>query len=423
MSDAARPRLCVSVPVHEEPAVILDQIENYRAYLGADTQVVLHLSQAMGLDPAAVAPLLPEGVYVNPVSQPTQWGDIAHLHVSNLEFAYKNLDPFDYVLLQASNDLYVREGAPRRIAETQAGFIAPRVTPDSEWQQGPPALRDPQLAAMLAELGTDAIYGGQVEGSYYEAALFRAMLDVIGRHVDVTADREVYNREEVYFPTLATHLMDGKGGQNLIYVDVLSRGPAISPAVIYAVTDGTLAGVWTGGDNYGVKRVDRKINDLNRTLIRGMTRAVTGGRRLELPRTFQGKGFVALAFAVDVLAGPAIVAAWQHTFGPQDDATLAILLDEADSFAIPQLAQTLEAAGASGPDAADVVLVTARDGSFEEASLRWSTHVTIRPAGAPVPPLFDDRPVYPPERMDELRFLAAKRLVQPRPDVRAAPPP
>ena len=205
-------------------------------------------------------------------------------------------------------------------------------------------------------------------------------------------------------------------------MDVLSRGPAISPAVVYAVCDGTLAGVWTGGDNYGVKRVDRKINDLNRTLIRGMARAVAGGRRLELPRTFAGKGFVALAFAVDVLAGPAVVQAWQDTFGPQDDATLAVLLDEADSFAIPQIVQTLEAAGASGPGAADVVLVTARDGSFEEASLRWTAHVVIRPAGAQVPPLFDDRPVYPPERMDELRFLAAKRLGQPRPEVRMAPP-
>jgi hypothetical protein len=422
MSDvpAARPpRLCVSVPVHEEPAVILDQVENYRAYLGADTQVVLHLSQSMGLDPAAVQPLLPDGVYTNPVSHPTQWGDLAHLHVSNLEFAYKNLDPFDYVLLQASNDLYVRPGAPERIAETRAGFIAQHVTEKTTWVQGPPALRDRQLAAMLADVGTEEIWGGQVEGSYYAADLFREMLDVIGRHLDIRADREVYNREEILFPALATHLLDGAPkGHNLIYVDVLTRGPAISPAVVHAVLDGTLAGAWTGSDSYGVKRVARTINDLNRTLIRGMARTVAGGRRLEPPRTFSGRGFVALAFAVDVLARPGIVRAWQDAFGPDDDATLAILLDEADAFATPQLLQTLENEGTSGPDAADVVLVTARAGSFEEASLRWTTHAVIRPAGAEIPPLFDDRPVFPPDRVDELRFMVARRLGQPRPDVR-----
>lgn len=415
MSDAARPRLCVSIPVHEQPAVILDQVENLRAYLGTDTQVVLHLSQTMGLDPAAVQPLLPEGVHVNPVSQPTQWGDIAHLHVSNMEFAYKNLDPFDYVVLHASNDLYVRPGAPERIAETRAGFIVQQITEKTTWVQGPPALRDPQLAAMLADVGAQEIWGGQVEGSYYAADLFREMLDVILRHMDLDADREVYNREEMYFPALGHHLLDGPHGHNLVYVDTLTRGPVISPAVIYSVLDGTLAGAWTGSDNYAVKRVARKINDVNRVVIRGMARTVAGGRRLEPPRTFEGKGFVALAFAVDVLSTPGLVRAWHETFGPDDDVTLAVLLDEADAFATDQLVRTLESEGTSGPDAADVVLVTARDGSFEEASLRWTTHVVVRPAGTEIPPLFDDRPVFPPERMDELPFMAAATLGLPRP--------
>ena len=246
------------------------------------------------------------------------------------------------------------------------------------------------------------------------------MLDVILRHADPAAPgRETYNREELYFPSLAHHLMDGPRGQNLVYVDVLSRGPAIAPAVIYAVLDASLAGVWTGGDNYAVKRVDRKINDLNRLLIRGMARTAAAGARLEPPRTFAGKGFVALAFAVDVLADPSIVAAWQETFTADDDATLVVLLDEADRFAEPQVLEALGAGG--GAAGADVVLVIAAEGSFAEASLRWTTHAVVRPVGAAVPPLFDDRPIYPPQRMDEMRFLAARRLGLPRPAVRATP--
>jgi hypothetical protein len=418
MSDAPTrpPRLCVSIPVHEEPAVILDQVENLRAYLGAGTQVVLHLSQAMGLDPSAVQPLLPDGVHVNPVSQPTQWGDIAHLHVSNMEFAYERLEPFDYVLLEASNDLYVREGAPEHIAQHRAGFIAQHVTPELDWVQGPPALRDPQVAAMLADLGTDEIWGGQVEGSYYAADLFRAMLDVITRHH--APGGETYNREEILFPTAGRALLgDGRHGQNIVYADVLTRGPAITPATIYSVLDGTLAGAWTGGSNYAVKRVTRKINDLNRVVVRAMARAVTGGARLTLPRTFEGKGFAVLAFAVDVLADPGLAAAWHATFTAQDDATLVVLLDEADRFAEPQLLERLAAATGDGPGA-DVALVVAPAGSFAEASLRWTTHAVVRPLGTEIPPLFDDRPIFPPERMDELRFLGARVLGRPRPAVR-----
>jgi hypothetical protein len=322
-------------------------------------------------------------------------------------------------VLEASNDLYVRPGAPERIAETRAGFIAQHVTEQTTWVQGPPALRDRQLAAMLADVGAEEIWGGQVEGSYYAADLFREMLDVIGRHMDLSAEREVYNREEMYFPALGQHLLGGAPkGHNLVYVDTLTRGPAISPAVVYSVLDGTLAGAWTGSDNYGVKRVARRIDDLNRIVIRGMARTVAGGRRLEPPRTFAGKGFVVLAFAVDVLSAPGLIRAWHDTFGPGDDVSLAVLLDEADAFATEQLVQTLENEGTSGPDAADVVLVTAREGSFEEASLRWTTHAVVRPAGAAVPPLFDDRPAFAPERLDELRFIAATTLGRPRPENR-----
>jgi hypothetical protein len=361
-----------------------------------------------------VQPLLPEGVHVNPVSYATTWGDIAHLHLSNLAFAYDNLEPFDHVVLHASNDLYVRQGAPEHIARTRAGFARRLVRPDQAWAQAAPACRDPQLAAVLADLGVSEIYGGQVEGSFYEAGLFREMLDRIGRHFDGTGGGEVYNREEIYFPTLARHLMDGEPGGQVVFVDVLARGPEVSPAVIYGVLDGSLAGVWIGEDLYAVKRVPRVIDHPNRVLIRGMTRTVAGGRRLPVPRTFAGKAFVALAFAVDVLTDGSVVRAWHDAFGPDDDATLAILLDESDGFALPELVDALEAAGTTGPDAADVVLVTTREGSFEEASLRWTTDAVLRPEGAQAPPLYDDRPIYAPERAGELRFLMAKQTGQTR---------
>ncbi|MCW2994086.1 MAG: hypothetical protein JWQ18_1581 [Conexibacter sp.] len=403
------PRLCVSLPVHEQPAVVLDQVENLRSFLGAQTQVVLHLSASMALDPAQLAPLLPDGVHVNPRSHVTQWGDIAHLHLDNLRFAYDHLEPFDHVVLHASNDLYVRPGAPERVAATQAGYRLMPFAADTGWAQAGPAYRDPHLAAIVAGLGGDGqLYGGQVEGTFYAADLFAEMLERIARHY--TGPRpgdEVYNREEVYFHTLAEHLRTGERGAHLVYADVLTRGPAVSPGTIYALLDGTLAGGYVMDDPYAVKRVPRELHHPNRDLIRALSRA--NGPRLAPPRSFEAKSFVALALAADVLTDTTLIPAWHATFGAADDATLALLLLEDQEWTLPSLVDALDAGGTGAPDSADVVLVTARGGSFEEASLRYTAHAMLRPAGLLAPPLFDDLPVLSPDRASELPYLARAR--------------
>jgi hypothetical protein len=51
---------------------------------------------------------------------------------------------------------------------------------------------------------------------------------------------EHYMREEVYFPTLAAHLSPGTPAKPLIYIDAFCEGPAVSPAVIFGLIDGTL---------------------------------------------------------------------------------------------------------------------------------------------------------------------------------------
>jgi hypothetical protein len=411
-SDPPRaPRLCVSIPVHEQPAVILDEVENLRAFLGAETQIVLHLSASMELDPAEVQPLLPEGVYANPVSHRTAWGDIGYLHIENLRFAYAHLDPFDHVLLQASNDLYIRPGAPAVIAAHQAGYHARPVTAETAWAQAGPAHRDPRLAAMLADLGGGhGVVGAQVEGSYYAADLFAEVLERIGRHYQgPSPGDEAYAREEVYFSTVATPLLTGPRGEHLVYADGLTTGPDVSPAVIFAIFEGVLAGEWTEEDLYAVKRVPRELHHPHRDLIRGLTRAQRP-RRLAVPRTFEAKAFLTVALATDLVRDPSLVAAWHATFTDQDDASLVVALDPADEWLLPELVDALHAGGTGGPGAADVVLDTVAPGTFAEASLRANAHVVLRPAGEVAPPVLDDALLIRPEQAGELRYLYEARV-------------
>jgi hypothetical protein len=402
------PRICVSLPVHEQPAVIFDQVENLRSFLGPDTLVVLHLSRSMGVDPADVAPLLPDGVHVNPRSHETAWGDIAHLHFDNLRYAYDELDPFDYVVLNASNDLYVRRGAPDVIASAPAAFNRSVVHPDTPWAQAAPAHRDAMLDAILADLGDDhTIFGSQVEGTFYAAELCREMLERIERRFR-PREGEHYAREEVYFPTLAGHLCPDTPAKPLIYIADFCNGPAVSPAVIFGLIDGTFANAdYDTEALYGVKRVERRLHDANRQLIRTLSRSC--GRRLTLNPGFPAKRFITLALAADVLADPSLIRTWHATFDADDEATLALLLYEEQSWELPALIDFLQDGGTGAPGAADIALVTAKPDSFEEAALRWSTHALLRPADAPTPPLFDDLPIVGPANAGELVHLAARR--------------
>ena len=400
------PRICVSLPVHEQPAVILDQVENLRAFLPADTQIVLHLSQSLGADPAAVAPLLPDGVHVNPRSHPTQWGDIVHLHNDNVRFALDQLEPFDDVLLHASNDLYLRAGAERYVASAPAGATA-FVADDPAWPPAAAGRRDEMLLAILSDLGTDEIRGSRVEGSWYATELFREMLDRIERHLR-PGEGEHYVREEVYYPSVAARLSDGPFAAPLVYWDAELSRP-VAPATVWGLLDGS----FTDGDPsvdfdhvYAVKKVDRVLHDRTREVIRAVGRARGGRLRLRPP--FDARRFVVLAFAADVLADDGLLRAWTATFTGSDEVTLAIHISEAESDRVPEVVAAAERAGADSPDAPDATLVSTRPGSFDEAALRFGVQALYRPDGAQAPPLLDDVPLFGPGSVTGVRGLAER---------------
>lgn len=412
------PRLCVSIPVHEQPLVILDQLENFRAFLPADTQIVLHLSQALGVEPAAVGPLLPDGVYVNPRSHATAWGDIALLHNDNVRFAYDTLEPFDYVLLHASNDMYIRPGAEGYVPGAQAGVHDLPTSADMDWFHGPIAHRDPVLRAMLADAGGDRVLGGQVEGSFFAADLFRDMLEIMERRWAPGAG-EAYAREEIFYPTLAGALATGPLVNPLLFSDTPAARQNVTPALIAGLIDGTYAedpdrpDRGTGATRmydfdhlYAVKRVARVLHEPNRVFIRALTSAT--GRRLRIDPPFEARRFVGLALGTDVASDPSLIRAWLGVFGAGDDATLAIHVDPYDRALADAVVAAAAEAGSETPDAGDLTLVTGLAGSFDEAALRYAVDVLWRPDDAETPAWLNAIPLFGPASAGHLPFMAAR---------------
>lgn len=204
-------RAVISIPVHEQPKVILDQIDNIRRFF-PEADVVLHVS-ASYLEKNELDPLMGlPGVFINPTHLQTGWGNIFLTHVSNFEYIETLDQRYDYFVFHSSNDLYVRPGVAQYIQQYDAGFnLHYLMQKDTYWWPCERAWADPGLEACKERIGQTRIVATQVEGSFYKMEILRTVMRTIRECLDsgkVEADNGAYGtREEMFFSTLAECLV------------------------------------------------------------------------------------------------------------------------------------------------------------------------------------------------------------------------
>lgn len=198
--------MVISIPVHEKPDVIRNQIENFQKYI-TDMCIVLHISNGF-FEHYRIADIgLLGDVYINPTHLDTKWADIIHTHLSNFHYISEQLD-FDYFVLHASNDMYIRKGFTEYIKKYDAGFnIRKVIKKHSHWWPGDMAMEDKQLQEMMDDCGQTMIIASQVESSFYKREIMEKIVDMIEKHYDVEHKDGQYPREEIYFPTIASNLV------------------------------------------------------------------------------------------------------------------------------------------------------------------------------------------------------------------------
>ncbi len=202
-------RIVVSIPVHEKPDVIKDQILNLKKFM-ENPVIVLHVSNSFYelYDEKEFIDI--ENVYINPKHMDTKWADIIHTHISNFEYISSQVD-FDYFVLHSSNDLYIRKGIEKYMANYHAGFnIRKVVVKDSHWWPGIAAFRDEQLKMIMSECGQNMIIASQIEGSFYKKEIMCEIVKIIKENYNYLIEKENYTREEIYFSTIASSLLDWK---------------------------------------------------------------------------------------------------------------------------------------------------------------------------------------------------------------------
>lgn len=278
----------VSLTVHEKVPVVLDTLANFRRFF-PEAQIVVHASpewatKRLGLFPESLEPLEKlEGVHLNPTRLSVGWGNILHAHLSNFEHALRVVGDFDYFVLHASNDLYVRPGVSEYMTRFEAGVRTPTVEPN--WDMGIAAREDPSFRRLLAELGDPPVRSGQHEGAFFARELFRQIADLIARHYDVEASFQppLIAREEIWISTITAALAKGALGLPFVYSDAHQSNERVTPETINAIRCGDLSVEQTtvreepDGDRvyqvrdpahyYAVKRVARDLDDSLRRLI------------------------------------------------------------------------------------------------------------------------------------------------------------
>ncbi|MBE5827903.1 MAG: hypothetical protein E7305_00405 [Butyrivibrio sp.] len=217
-------RIVASIPVHEQPEVVLDQVNNFKKFV-PDVVIVIHASKEFGDEFERFYQLHKKNftdVYLNPANFYVDWGDgaLMDVHISNFIFM-SNIMDFDYYILHASNDMYVKHGIEDYISRYDAGFQRHIIKEQSQWWPGNKALKDGQLYYIMNEMGRDDIIASQVEGSFYKKEIFEKLVDTISKSEFLRDQGLKYTREEIVFPTIADTLVsEGKRGYPTTFSEV-----------------------------------------------------------------------------------------------------------------------------------------------------------------------------------------------------------
>jgi hypothetical protein len=238
-------KIAISLPIHENIAVVLDQIDNIR-YFVPNSIIVIHVSkQFTGWKGHETSDLERfDNVTVNPIRMGTSLGlgVQCDIHLSNFKHV-REIENIDYFNLHSSNELFVTHGMDAYVRDFDAGFFNNKVfeSESKGWAPGKCALMDRVLLDMMYEQGIGHMLVSQIEGSFYKSDVFERVFGVIrnaGGNVSginriignstlqriphfngvfqkaynrARPNRPLYPKEEVYFPTVASKFSNKVG--------------------------------------------------------------------------------------------------------------------------------------------------------------------------------------------------------------------
>lgn len=195
----------ISIPVHEKLDVIKNQTDNFKNFL-PEAKIVYHVSRKATFTIDEIQSYFTENnisnAIINPTQVDTRWGSIIQAHLQNIIFILERGDATK-VCFNSSNDMLVRHGLYSYLKDKDYVFHNRYVRKPSYWWVGNVACDDFRLNDWLAIHGGGRIVASQIEGSMYHIAFLEEFVgEVLNCHPVLQSDA-FYPREEILFSSFA----------------------------------------------------------------------------------------------------------------------------------------------------------------------------------------------------------------------------
>lgn len=191
----------ISIPVHENPDVIVDQMQNF-AHFFPQAMVVLHLSKNAVFSIDVLQKKLDEShisnVLINPIQVETKWGSIIQAHLENIRYIISQGNA-EKVIFHSSNDMLVQEGVFEYVKNKKNIFHQRYIKPHTLWWVGRRGLKD----NFVSNYFNHNLMASQVEGSMYEIQFLKKCLEKLDTNPEFFNSKQCYPREEIFFSSFA----------------------------------------------------------------------------------------------------------------------------------------------------------------------------------------------------------------------------
>lgn len=195
----------ISIPIHEKLEVVKNQADNFGRFF-PEAKIVYHVSKQATFTIKEANDFMSQSkvnnVLINPNQVETGWGSIIQAHIQNILFILEQKDATK-VCFHSSNDMLVRAGIYDYLKDKDYVFHNRYVRKPSYWWVGNVAYDDYRLADWLAIHGGGRLVASQIEGSMYHIAFLEEFVDELLNCHPVLQSDLFYPREEILFSSFA----------------------------------------------------------------------------------------------------------------------------------------------------------------------------------------------------------------------------
>ncbi|MBS1055080.1 glycosyltransferase family 2 protein [Gluconobacter kondonii] len=214
-------KIYISLLVHECLDVIVNQIQNLNKFYKNECFILLHASKNSSISIDELGFLLLKNkifnVLINKDRVETNWGNISHAHMKNIEILKGN-NCSGILVFHSSNDMIVSHGVYEYVINNKSGFNNREINEDSYWMSSKGAINDNNLLKLFNG-NKSFLRGGQIEGSFYELEKIYEIYDLIIDN-NLCSPEKKYPQEEILFPTLANFIGYKPNGYPYVYSEV-----------------------------------------------------------------------------------------------------------------------------------------------------------------------------------------------------------